>query len=384
MLESRLIGCGRDEFAREYWGRRALLTRGAGDYSDLFSAGAVDELVSRRGLRAPFLRVAKNGATLPTSSFTSPAGVGASIADQLDDTALWRHFHDGATLVLQALQRTWDPVGAFSARLAEELGNPVQANAYITPPQNRGFDDHYDVHDVFVLQIQGTKRWVIRPPVVEAPLRDQPWTDHRDAVCAAAEEKPLIDAVLEPGDALYVPRGWLHSATAQGGVSIHLTLGIHNWTGYAVAEQLTRSVLELLRDDPELRASLPLGADAPDVATLDLVRSRIVAALDRADPAAGLGRARRAQSRPAPLGPLEQHETLQALTERTTLVLRAGLDARLTGSRLMTRVGWLDFEDAQLDRVRALLTGAPATAESIGPALTDRLLRAGVLVPAGH
>lgn len=382
MLESRLIECSRDEFAERFWGRKALLSRGVGDCSDLFSADAVDELISRRGLRAPFLRVAKDGATLPTSSFTAPAGVGATIADQLDDTALWRHFHDGATLVLQALQRTWEPVGAFSARLADELGSPVQANAYITPPQNQGFDDHYDVHDVFVLQIQGTKRWMIRPPVLEAPLRDQPWTDHRDAVRAAAQEEPFIDAVLQPGDALYVPRGWLHAATAQGEVSIHLTLGVHNGTGYAVAEQLTRSVLELLRDDAELRASLPLGADEPDAATLELVRSRIAAALDRADPAAGLGRTRRAQSRPAPLGPLAQHESLRELTEQTSLVLRGGLDARITGARLMTRVGWLDFEDADLERVRALLTAEPTAAGDIGSALAERLLGAGVLVPA--
>ncbi|RAE54490.1 cupin, partial [Burkholderia multivorans] len=136
----------------------------------------------------------------------------------VDRARLWRQFHDGATLVLQALQRTWEPIGAFSSALSEELGNPVQANAYITPPQNQGFDDHYDVHDVFVLQIQGTKRWVIHEPVFDSPLRDQPWTDRREAVGRAAATEPAIDAVLEPGDALYLPRGWLHAATAQGEV----------------------------------------------------------------------------------------------------------------------------------------------------------------------
>ncbi|NEE35237.1 cupin, partial [Streptomyces sp. SID7982] len=87
--------------------------------------------------------------------FTAPAGVGATVADQLDDTALWRAFADGATLVLQALHRTWEPVADLVSGLSTELGHPVQANAYVTPPQNRGFDAHYDVHDVFVLQIEG-------------------------------------------------------------------------------------------------------------------------------------------------------------------------------------------------------------------------------------
>lgn len=300
MLESRLTDVSREEFAAEVWRKKALLTRGASDFSDLFSADAVDELISRRGLRSPFLRVAKDGATLPVASFTAGAGVGATISDQLDDTALWRHFRDGATLVLQALQRTWEPLGAFSAALAAELGNPVQANAYITPPQNQGFDDHYDVHDVFVLQIEGTKRWVLHPPVLDAPLRDQPWTDRREQVAAAAAQEPYIDAVLEPGDALYLPRGWLHAATAQGEVSIHVTLGILNWTRYAVAEQVTQSVLALLREDPAMRQSLPLGADGPDDEGLALVKERITAVLGDADPSAGLARTRRGQARPAP------------------------------------------------------------------------------------
>ena len=391
VLASRLIDVGREEFAAEVWGRKALLTRGASDFSDLFSSAAVDELISRRGLRSPFLRVAKDGATLPVSSFTSGAGVGATIGDQLDDTALWRHFRDGATLVLQALQRTWEPLAAFTADLADELGNPVQANAYITPPQNQGFDDHYDVHDVFVLQIEGTKRWVLRPPVLEAPLRDQPWTDRRDAVAEAAAKEPYIDAVLEPGDALYLPRGWLHSATAQGEVSIHVTLGIHNWTRYAVAEEVTQSVLALLREDPQMRQSLPLGSDGPDREVLDLVREKIAAVLDDADPSAGLARTRRGQARPAPLGPLAQLAALRGLQAHTDdaddagssrFVLRGHLDARLDGSRLWTRVGWLDFTEEEFAHVKPALAGDSITAGQAGRELVERLVRSGVLVPA--
>lgn len=383
MLESRLIEVDREEFAAQVWGKKALLTRGASDFSDLFSADAVDELISRRGLRSPFLRVAKDGATLPVASFTAGAGVGATITDQLDDTALWRHFRDGATLVLQALQRTWEPLGAFSAALASELGSPVQANAYITPPQNQGFDAHYDVHDVFVLQIEGTKRWVLHPPVLEAPLRDQPWTDRREQVGTAAAEEPYIDAVLEPGDALYLPRGWLHAATAQGEVSIHVTLGIHNRTRYAVAEEVTQSVLALLREDPAMRQSLPLGAEGPDAEVLALVKERIGAVLGDADPSAGLARTRRGQARPAPLGPLAQLAALRGLADDSRFVLREHLDARLDGVRLWTRVGWLDFTEQELAHVRGALDGEVLTPDGAGRELVERLVRSGVLVPAG-
>lgn len=380
VLETRLIDIGRERFAREVWGRAPLLTRGAGGFSDLFSADAVDELISRRGLRTPFLRVAKDGSTFPDSTFTSPAGVGATISDQLDDTALWRQFADGATLVLQALHRTWEPVSDFSTTLSTELGHPVQANAYITPPQNRGFDDHYDVHDVFVLQIEGTKRWIIHEPVHLDPLRDQPWTDRRSAVAEAAKGAACIDTVLEPGDALYLPRGWLHAAQAQGAVSIHLTLGIHTWTRYGLAEHLTQTALALLAEDPLMRRSLPLGVDGPS-AEIDTVRERLAAALAEADPTPRFHRTRRGQGRPAPLGPLAQLAAVQGVGPGSRVRLREALEARLDGTRLSTRVGWLDFPEADLPSVSRLLDGGVHTAKDLGVELVERLLRAGVLVP---
>ncbi|MER5890207.1 cupin domain-containing protein [Streptomyces sp. NPDC001941] len=380
VLEARLIGVDRDAFARDVWAREPLLTRAASDFADVFSAAAVDELVSRRGLRTPFLRVAKNGATLPEGSFTSPGGVGATIADQLDDTKLWRAFEDGATLVLQALQRTWEPVADLVSALSAELGHPVQANAYVTPPQNRGFDHHYDVHDVFVLQVSGTKRWIIHEPVRTDPLRDEPWTDRRPEVAEAAEGGARLDAVLGPGDVLYLPRGWLHAAEAQGEVSIHLTLGVHAWTRHALAEQLLRAALEELRDDPWMRGSLPLGTEGPD-GELAFVRERLAEALATADPAPLFHRARRGQARPAPLGPLAQLAAVQRLAPGAAVRLRGALGARLTGARLATRVGWLDFSEGELPSVRRLLDGGVHTAGDLGLALVERLLRAGVLVP---
>lgn len=380
VLEVRLTGLSREKFARDVWARTALLNRRADDFSDLFSAAAVDELIARRGLRTPFLRVARNGATLPDTAFTSPAGVGATIADQLDDTALWREFADGATLVLQALHRTWEPVAEFCAGLSTELGHPVQANAYVTPPQNRGFDDHYDVHDVFVLQIDGTKRWLVHRPVHPDPLRDQPWTDRRPAVAEAAASEPYLDVVLAPGDVLYLPRGWLHAARAQGAVSVHLTLGIHTWTRYALAEQLAQAALATLRADPAMRATLPLGVDGPG-GDLDLVRASLTAALAQADPAPLFHRARRAQGRPAPLGPLAQLAAVDTLGPDTLVRLRGALAPRLEGTRLTTRAGWLDFPDSELPAVARLLDGEPHRAGDLGVVLVARLLRAGVLVP---
>ena len=390
----RLVAVDRDTFAHEHWGQQALLSPAAQlprAFGDLLSADAVDELVSERGLRTPFLRVAKNGTTLADRSFTGPGGVGAGIADQVSDDKLVALFADGATLVLQALHRVWPPVIAFCQQLAAELGHPVQANAYVTPPQNQGFSNHYDVHDVFVLQIEGEKRWQIHAPVHPSPLRDQPWSDRRDAVAARAAEPPLLDVVLRPGDCLYLPRGFLHAATALGGVSTHLTLGVHAWTHYALAEQLVQQALHSVADDVSVRASLPLGADLGDPSALEdgveRVRAALLAALGRADVhqlSSALATTARGTQRAAPVGPLRQLRTAETLTPATVLVLRDHLAAALetTSGRtvLRSRAADLPVTAAEVPAVRALLQSGRATTAELGEDLTRRLVLNGLVL----
>ena len=202
----------------------------------------------------------------------------------------------------------------------------MQINAYITPPQNQGFAPHYDVHDVFVLQVAGRKHWTIHEPVVEAPLDNQPWEAVRDDVAARAEGKPVIDTVLEPGDAIYLPRGTIHAAQALGETSIHLTVGVHPLTRH----HLVRELLQAAQDEPELRRSLPMGVDLSDpavltehlAATLDALHRRLDA-VPAARLADALGTDLMRRTRPVAIGPLAQLATAETLDAGTRLQLRA-------------------------------------------------------------
>ena len=85
---ARCIACDPAAFAAQYWGRQPLLTRASelgGEFTDLLDAAAVDELVARRGLRTPFLRMARDGSVLAPASFTRGGGAGASVGDQAAD-----------------------------------------------------------------------------------------------------------------------------------------------------------------------------------------------------------------------------------------------------------------------------------------------------------
>jgi bifunctional lysine-specific demethylase and histidyl-hydroxylase NO66 len=323
-------------FADRVWGQNASLSTREhlpAGFGDLFDLDTVDRLVSRQGLRTPFLRVAKDGQTLPASRFTRGGGVGATISDQVDDAALARLYAEGATIVLQGLHRTHGPLVDFSQELAADLGHPVQINAYVTPPEAKGFSDHYDVHDVFVLQVAGEKRWSIREPVLRHPTRDQPWTERRAAVEAAGRQKPLIDVVLRPGDALYLPAGFLHAAQALGETSAHLTVGIHTWSRAHLLAELVLS----LQAAEGLREPLPLGIDITDPAavglelqeTIDSLRAALQEDLLVGPVVAGLARLAEDATRAEPVGPMAQAGAVAALDLWTRLRWRRGLRTTL-------------------------------------------------------
>lgn len=191
----------------------------------------VDHLLTETAIRTPAVRVARDGKVLPESVFTRGGSLaGKPLTGLVDPEKLLRLHDEGATIVLQGLQRYWAPVGDLVAELELELGHPCQANAYLTPPGAQGFAVHTDSHDVFVLQTHGTKLWEIH---------------------GAGGPGELL---LEPGVVAYLPTGTPHAARAQEAVSLHLTIGINQLTWRGL---LTREVGRVLRDVPD--AHLPAG-----------------------------------------------------------------------------------------------------------------------------
>jgi lysine-specific demethylase/histidyl-hydroxylase NO66 len=399
---SRCVGVEPGKFAAAYWGHGPLLSRagelaGPAGFTDLLSPDGVDELLSRRGLRTPFLRVANQGTVLPAGQFTGSGGAGAEIGDQVADDKIMQLYADGATLVLQGLHRIWPPLIDFAGRLGAELRQPLQVNAYLTPAGNKGFATHYDTHDVFVLQVDGSKRWLIHPPVLRDPLEKQAWGGRAGEVGATASGPAALDVVLAPGDALYLPRGWLHSAQAQRERSLHLTVGVRALTRYAVVEEL----LALAAGDVRLRATLPFGLDVADADAVEPELTETVEALRdwllTAEPAAVAERLRERawpSARPAPISPLAQLDFVERLTPDSRITVREGLRWQLVDDgtehvvvRLVGRT--LRFPAYCEPAVRMALGGGvlrvghlPLDDDADRLVLARRLLREALAVPA--
>jgi hypothetical protein len=396
---ARCFGTTPERFATEHWNRAPLLVRAADrsvteavlGFDDLLSAADVDELLGPRGLRTPFFTLVKDGVGLPRTAYTRTAVAGnQTLTDMPDPDGIAAAHADGATIVLQALHRVWPPLARFCRDLAAELGHQTQVNVYVTPPGAQGFAPHHDTHDVLVLQVDGAKHWTIHPPAVELPLKSQPSKGlGPDPV---GGRPAALDVVMQPGDALYLPRGWLHSAQTTDERSIHLTVGLLATTW---ADVLTDLVTRAGEDQLALRHALPLAGGPVDVEGFRRAATAWLEGLDD-DAVERVVARRRAGAVPVePVGALAQDRAVRTITGSTPVRPRVGLrwslradgDAAVlsVADRRITFPGWTE------PAVRAALTG-PTTASALAASgagidaadavvLLRRLLRERVLLP---
>ncbi len=231
-----------EAFLEHNWTTKAIAISGKGQrrFSHLFSWDRLNELLNFHQFSYPDLRLALDEKVLEAS--------------ENDRLSQW--CQQGATLILNQVHRRVPAIAQFAAELRQELGFSTQVNAYSSYPHRQGFSCHYDTHEVFVLQIEGSKQWCVFQDTVKYPLSDQ-----KSAAFSAPTEPPYLSCVLHPGDLLYIPRGHWHYAVAGESPSLHLTLGIHVKTGIDLLEWLVNQ----LRQQEEWRESLPAKCEATSI-----------------------------------------------------------------------------------------------------------------------
>lgn len=129
-----------------------------------------------------------------------------------------------------------------------------------------GVGPHVDSYDVFLLQVQGTRRWQI------ARTRDRslrPGLPLKILQHFEAEQEWL----LVPGDMLYLPPGWAHDGVAAGGDCMTCSIGLRA----PARNELAREVLQCALDETEAPDDDPLYRDPRQPATAQ--PGRIPAAL---------------------------------------------------------------------------------------------------------
>lgn len=305
-----------DRFVHSIWGRRPHHHRCPDGYADLLSLDDVDQILTSSGLRSPAFRLVREGEQLPIASYTRKARIGSRpVTDLADPGRIFALFDDGATIVLQGLQRSWPPLARFCRDLEAVLTHPVQANAYVTPPVATGLRVHADAHDVFALQTAGRKQWVT-------------YSD---------DEVAELDLTLEAGTCLYVPQGVRHAARTVDAPSVHITIGVRTVTWQQVLRRALDTAVSTALDDTG-HAALPPGyahdpgALAGAIADRLAVVAKQVQALDATAVAQAAADRFWASRPPLLTGQLQQLLAVDQLDDASIVVRRPRTSCQVAGN----------------------------------------------------
>jgi ribosomal protein L16 Arg81 hydroxylase len=257
------------DFLHDYWERQPLWIRRGNDshYGHLLDRTDLRRLLAFTWVNRRDARIVKNGQSDPALAIFDGEGRASPVA-------LMAAYVEGHTVVVNNLQTRHQATSCLCRSLEVFFRQPVGANAYLTPARAAGLAPHFDDHDAFVLQLEGSKEWRLYDFCAEQPLRGR----HFDVPASALGEPSLV-LRLAPGDLLYLPRGLVHEAHSTDTSSLHLTLGVSSvhWMDLLREAIANRALAEL----PLRRTLPPLSTDyrtwrndvlcrARDLATGDL------------------------------------------------------------------------------------------------------------------
>jgi ribosomal protein L16 Arg81 hydroxylase len=268
-LESLLAPITLNEFFASYWEKAPLVIANAepGRYQTLLRTSDIDFIIW-----SAFTSDKNSVNALATAEVKKSAEeVAVSQLAQLYDA-----YNGGSTVRVSGVHRHWKPVAELCRSLEQLFEFPVRANLYCSPARASASLRHYDLHDVFVLQISGCKSWRIFEPLVTLPLETVPPLpfEQRTGVLKYARGGPrkaranidadecgeaLMECQLTPGHLLYIPRGFPHEAWTTDDRSTHITVGLHvvRWL-----DLLSVALAQVSNRDVRFRQALPVGSDA--------------------------------------------------------------------------------------------------------------------------
>ncbi|MBL8349502.1 MAG: cupin domain-containing protein [Burkholderiaceae bacterium] len=239
-----LGGLSAARFMRRHWQKKPLLVRQAWPgVQPPIGRGALFELAGADGVESRLLTRA-GGWRLRHGPFARRA------LPPLKQT--------GWTLLVQGLdlhcQRAHEMLQPF--RFVPEARLDDLMISYAS--DGGGVGPHLDSYDVFLLQVQGRRRWRVGPVADRSLVPGLP-------VRILANFEPTEEWLLEPGDMLYLPPLWGHDGIAEG-ECMTCSIGFRAATATTLAQELLHQLADGL-EAPEAGAPERLYRDAGQSAT---------------------------------------------------------------------------------------------------------------------
>nr|XP_061806740.1 ribosomal oxygenase 1-like [Nerophis lumbriciformis] len=239
-------------FFRETWEKKPILVqrKNPNYYYGLFSTQEFDRILRQDDVQY--------GVNLDVTSYTEGKRETHNPPGRALPLTVWDFYKSGCSLRMLNPQAFSSTVWNVLSILQEHFGSMAGANVYLTPPGTQGFAPHYDDIEAFVIQLEGKKHWrVYNPrsddevlPVLSSPNFDQ-----------AEIGKPILEVVLEAGDLLYFPRGFIHQGYCLPDThSLHITISSYQKNSWGdLLQKMVPTALEIaMEEDVEFRQGLPL------------------------------------------------------------------------------------------------------------------------------
>jgi len=237
-------------FFTEFYERKPLLIeRGqSSKVESLLSIDAIDRYLSTATPCRPDVFLVDAARELKPEDYSFP---NSEQPGRIDLPRAYQLFATGATISLSQLHDRLPSLAALCRAVEKTFSSHFQTNIYFSPPRAQGFKTHFDSHDVFVLQVSGSKLWTLYDTGIVLPLRGQVFEPSKHAPGPVTRE-----FTLHAGDLLYCPRGLYHSARSTDEASLHITLGL---IGKTWADVMIEAVSAACLSSPAFRANLPVG-----------------------------------------------------------------------------------------------------------------------------
>ena len=208
------------KFFETYYEREPLLIERSRSarYAPLLSLDAIDHYLATTSPRHPDVFLVDAARKLSAEDYTLAS---ADTEGSLDLPRVYELYCTGATISLRHLHESMPELAALCRAVEKVFSSHFQTNIYLSPPNAQGFATHFDSHDVFVLQVAGSKIWTLYDTLIELPLHAQGFDKDKHIPGPATR-----DLTIRAGDLFYCPRGLFHSARSTDEPSLHITLGL--------------------------------------------------------------------------------------------------------------------------------------------------------------
>uniref|UniRef100_A0A7N8YHD8 Bifunctional lysine-specific demethylase and histidyl-hydroxylase n=1 Tax=Mastacembelus armatus TaxID=205130 RepID=A0A7N8YHD8_9TELE len=229
-------------FFRDTWEKKPILVQRKNPhyYKELFSTAKFERILREEDVQY--------GVNLDVTSYTNGKRETHNPPGRALPYTVWDFYESGCSIRMLNPQAFSSTVWNVLSILQEQFGSMAGANVYLTPPGTQGFAPHYDDIEAFVVQLEGKKHW--RHQVNLTPNFSQ-----------ADIGKPILEVVLEAGDLLYFPRGFIHQGNClPDAYSLHITISSYQKNSWGdLLQKVVPAALEIaMEEDVEFRQGLPL------------------------------------------------------------------------------------------------------------------------------